>query len=150
MNSNAQTPVQRDRASRLWRVISTPVAQYPDGALLCPAALVGMYIMKRRRQQRSSKAALAKGGSSGEQDMEAGNRGGAYMGDRPHAQPDQDKVAAMLASMRADAARTVSKRQPPVKEDCAGECMTPENRDHELLPKTCHLGLIVPCHCLKQ
>lgn len=94
------------------------IMQYPDDALACPAALVGMYVMKRRRQQQSSKAALAKGGSDGGNDMEAGNRGSAYMGNGAHAQPDQDKVAAMLASMKADAARTVSKRQSP---DFAGK-----------------------------
>ncbi len=90
----------------------------------CLAALVGMYIMKRRRQQQNSKAALAKSGSGGGKDMEAGNGGSAYMGGSSHAQPDQDKVAAMLASTKADAARMVSKRQSPLREEYAGTCLT--------------------------
>ena len=98
--------------------------QYSDGALACLAALLGMYIMKRRKQQQSSKAALAKGGSGGGNDLESGNRGSAYMGDRAHAQPDQDKVAAMLASTKADAARMVSKRQSPLRENYAGKHLT--------------------------
>ena len=84
-----------------------------------------MYIMRKKRQQRSSGKALVTGNNDGGNDVEAGKRGSAYMGDGSHTQPDQDKVAAMLASMKADAARSVSQRQASGKpEDYAGGCLT--------------------------
>lgn len=86
--------------------------------------------MKRRRQQQSSGKALVKGNNGGGNDMEAGKRSSAYMGDGSHTQPDQNKVAAMLASMKADAAQSVSQRQPSGKsEQYAGERFTRREAD---------------------
>ena len=74
--------------------------------------------MRRRRQQqqRGPRGALSKGGADG--GMEAGQGAAGYPGagrSGHNGQPDPDKVAAMIASMKADAARTVSQRQGSAK-----------------------------------
>lgn len=71
----------------------------------------------RRGQQQGSGKALAKGNDAGGAHMEAGKGGTGYVGPMPTAKPDQDKVAAMIASMKADAARAVSQRQPSAKSE---------------------------------
>lgn len=119
-------------------------------ALLSIVGLVGLYIVRRRRQQqRGPRGALSKGGTDGASAMEAGQGGPGYPGagrsghDR---QPDPDKVAAMIASMKADAARTVSQRQGSAKLPDANAGAHPD-----LHPSPCICALGWPLfrdHCL--
>lgn len=84
--------------------------------------------LRRGRQQGSGKA-LAKGNDAGGPHMEAGKGGTGYVGPMLTAKPDQAKVAAMIASMKADAARAVSQRQPSAKsEGFAGKTMAHTGR----------------------
>ena len=66
--------------------------------------------MRRRRVQQRSKAGLAKPGDAARSSMEAGRGGPGYVGPKSTEQADPGRVEAIIAAMKADAARAVSQR----------------------------------------
>ena len=75
--------------------------------------------MRRRRAQQRSAAGLAKSGDTAGSNMEAGRGGPGYAGPESADKADPDRVEAMIASMKADAARAVSQRHPTAKSGSA-------------------------------